>query len=117
MFVHLHNHFLVDSSIKVEDAIKKIKKDNQPAIAITDHNLVSLHIKFYQECVRAGVKPILGCECYFVDDCGANKIENDKNKEHLLIIAKTEIGLKNLYALTNASRKNHYIKEKVSLVD
>ncbi|MBP7652644.1 PHP domain-containing protein [Candidatus Dependentiae bacterium] len=103
--------------MKTADAVKKAFKDNQPAIAVTDHNLVSLHIKFYNECIKYKVKPIFGCECYFVDDADSNLILNDKNKEHIIIIAKNSTGLANLYKLVSHSRIKYPLKEKTSLVD
>ncbi len=39
-----------------------------PALAITDHGVLSGIIQFYQQCRKAGVKPIIGLEAYVVED-------------------------------------------------
>ncbi|HPG32091.1 MAG TPA: PHP domain-containing protein, partial [bacterium] len=117
MFVHLHNHYLIDSSMRIEPAVQKAVQDAHPAIAITDHNLVSLHIRFFNECLKHKIKPVFGCECYFVDSADMNFIENDKNKEHILILAKNPAGLANLYNIVSRSRIKYPLKEKTSLVD
>ncbi|HON55658.1 MAG TPA: PHP domain-containing protein, partial [bacterium] len=115
MYVHLHNHFLIDSSIKIKDALEKIKKDNQPAIAITDHNLVSLHFAFYYESIKQNIKPILGCECYFVDDAESKGAAS--NKDHIILYAKNIDGLANLYRLIIESRLKYSVSDKASLID
>lgn len=117
MYSHLHNHFLIDSSAKIADAVAKAVSDNQPAIAITDHNLVSLHQQFYDECVKQKIKPVLGCECYFTDFFRSDDNPKNLEKYHLIVLAKNAIGLSNLYKMLDYSRVNYTIKEKVSLVD
>ena len=117
MYAHLHNHFLVDSSAKITDAVSKAAADNQPAMAITDHNLIALHLKFYDECIKKGIKPILGCECYFTESFHNSDNPRNLDKYHLIVLAKNKIGLSNLYKMLDFSRNNYSIKERVSLVD
>ena len=66
-FVHLHLHTefsLLDGMIRIKDLAKRAKELGMPAVAMTDHGNLYGAIKFYQECNKLGVKPILGCEIY-----------------------------------------------------
>ena len=64
-FVHLHNHTeysLLDGFSRIKDMVAKAKALDMPAVAITDHGVMYGVVDFYNECVKQGVKPILGCE-------------------------------------------------------
>ena len=67
-FVHLHVHTeysLLDGINKVTRLPEQVKAMNQPALAITDHGNISGSYRFYKECNKAGVKPIIGMEAYY----------------------------------------------------
>src|SRR5438552_4124282 len=73
-FVHLHLHTeysLLDGAIRMKELMKKATEFKMPAVAITDHGNLFGAIEFYQEAIRAGVKPIIGCEAYIAP--GSNK--------------------------------------------
>ena len=40
----------------------------QPALGLTDHGVMNGAVELYKACKKHGIKPILGCEAYFVDD-------------------------------------------------
>jgi DNA polymerase III subunit alpha len=64
-FVHLrlHTEFSIqDGSIGIEKAIELAKNCSMPALAITDLNNGFAWIKFYQQALKQGIKPILGCD-------------------------------------------------------
>ena len=66
-FVHLHTHTqfsLLDGACRIPDLVSYAKELGMPALAITDHGVMYGAIEFYQECVRQGIKPIIGCEVY-----------------------------------------------------
>lgn len=66
-----------------------------PALAITDQNNLFGTVKFYQQCLRSGVKPIFGADLW---------LYNDKHpKNHFLISAlcQNETGYKNLLKLVS----------------
>ena len=79
----------------------KAKQENMPAVAITDHGNMFGAFKFFSEATKAGIKPILGCEFYIVEDRFRQKFEkHDKDKRyHQLILAKNAQGYKNLSKL------------------
>jgi len=70
-FAHLHlhtNYSLLDSIIRIDDLVKKVKEMKQPAVAMTDHGNIDGAVKFYHACEKEGIKPIIGCELYLVDN-------------------------------------------------
>ena len=66
-FVHLHCHTqysLLDGAIRIDDLIKTTKAFGQEAVAITDHGVMYGALEFYDKAIKAGIKPIIGCEVY-----------------------------------------------------
>lgn len=64
-FVHLgiHSEFSIsDSIIRIPELIKAAKHDKMPALALTDLSNLHAAVKFYESCLKAGVKPIFGSE-------------------------------------------------------
>ena len=93
MAVHLHVHTsgsVLDGAIKIDELVKKVKEQGEKAVAITDHGAMIKCYEFYKECIANNIKPIIGCEFY----CGE---EDDGNAYHLVLLAKNNQGLKNLY--------------------
>jgi DNA polymerase III subunit alpha len=103
-FVHLHLHSqysLLDGAITIDGLIKQAKKFNMPAVALTDHGNMFGAVEFYTKAKEEGIKPILGCEAYITD--GDRKDRTAKgmgeSNHHVVLIAKNNEGLKNLYKL------------------
>ncbi len=64
-FIHLrmHTEFSVDDSIiRVDDAIGRSRELGMPAFGVTDKMNVFGGLRFYTHALKAGVKPILGCD-------------------------------------------------------
>ncbi len=107
-FVHLHNHThysLLDAACTPDQLINAAKEDGQKALALTDHGVMFGCFEFYKKAKKAGIKPILGCEVYIANgsrfDRGAGKAATKKrNYFHLVLLAKNDIGYKNLMKLT-----------------
>ena len=53
---------MLDGFSRIKDMVAKAKALDMPAVAITDHGVMYGVVDFYNECVKQGVKPILGCE-------------------------------------------------------
>ena len=99
-FVHLHLHTeysLLDGAAKVDDLIDHLVKNNIDTCAITDHGNMYASLYFAEECVKKGIKYIIGCELYAVDD-HLEKKYGVKN-EHLILLAKNKTGYKNIVKL------------------
>jgi DNA polymerase-3 subunit alpha len=66
-FVHLHVHTeysLLDGAIRIDSMLQRAKEDGMTAVAITDHGTMFGVVDFYEKALKAGIKPIIGCECY-----------------------------------------------------
>ena len=118
-YVHLHVHTeysLLDGINKVNRLPHIIKEMNQPALAMTDHGNVSGSFKFYKECNKAGVKPIIGMEAYYTvnDRTVREKDELEKSYYHLILLAQNNTGLKNLIKLSSyAYTEGMYRKPRI----
>src|SRR5204863_8008085 len=99
-FVHLHLHTeysLLDGAIRMKELMKKAAEFKMPAVAITDHGNLCAAIESYQEAVRAGVKPIIGCEAYVAP--GSHKDRRGSRREaadHFTLLAEHERGYRTL---------------------
>jgi len=117
-FVHLHNHTeysLLDGANRIPELVKRAKELDMPAVAITDHGVMFGAMEFYLECVKQGVKPIIGMEAYVAPDGLHNKTaRDDKQSYHLLLLAKNEEGYRNLCRLHSiAALEGFYYRPRI----
>lgn len=71
IFVNLHQHSLVsigDALSSPNDIAQRCKELGMDTIAITDHGTLAGWLQFRDACKKYNIKPIFGCEVYFVDD-------------------------------------------------
>ena len=81
----------------------KAKADGQLGVALTDHGNMFGAFKFTAEAEKRGLKPIIGCEFYLVEDRHKQSFsrangETDK-RFHQLLLAKNQTGYENLSKL------------------
>jgi len=117
-FVHLHNHShysLLDGLAKIPELVGKAKEYGCPAIALTDHGNLYGAIEFYKKCISAEIKPIIGVEAYMATRTRFDKEPHiDSRRYHLTLLAKNEIGYKNLIRLvTKANLEGYYYKPRM----
>ncbi|KAA9356680.1 DNA polymerase III subunit alpha [Larkinella humicola] len=103
-FSHLHCHTqysLLDGQAEIKKLIKKAKSDNMPAVAITDHGNMFGVFEFVAEAAKQGIKPIVGCEFYVVEDHSKKQFTKEQKdiRYHQLLLAKNPQGYKNLIKL------------------
>lgn len=103
-FSHLHVHTqfsLLDGAADIKKLFKKASKDGMKALAITDHGNMFGAFKFVAEAGKHGVKPIVGCEFYVVNDRHKRSFTKDDRdvRYHQLLLAKNATGYKNLVKL------------------
>jgi DNA polymerase-3 subunit alpha len=119
-FSHLHNHTqfsLLDGASGISKLYEKARKDEMPAMAITDHGNMFGVFEFVAEAWKNKkvvgqtaegknieepvVKPIVGCEFYLVENRHKRQFSKDDKdlRYHQLMLAKNEIGYKNLVKL------------------
>ena len=61
-FVHLHLHTeysLLDGAARIKEIADKAKKENQDAVAITDHGVMYGAVEFYRSLKEKGIKTSL----------------------------------------------------------
>ena len=105
-FVHLHCHSqfsLLDGASGISDMMKKAASDGMKAVALTDHGNMFGAFKFVSEAEKPGIKPIVGCEFYLVEDRHKKTFSKAKNEHdkryHQLFLAKNQTGYQNLSKL------------------
>jgi DNA polymerase-3 subunit alpha len=91
------------------------KEQGSPAVALTDHGSMYGAIEFYQKAKKAGIKPIIGVETYLAPNSRFDKnTREDGRGYHLLLLAKNEIGYKNLIKLVSAAHiEGFYYKPRI----
>ena len=106
-FAHLHVHTqysLLDGGCLVGDLLSLVRAYKMPALAITDHGNMFGAIEFYSQAMKAGVKPIIGCEAYMAPGSRFEKSVHGIHDAsfHLILLAKNITGYKNLMKLVTA---------------
>src|SRR4029079_15212493 len=88
-----------------------------PALAITDHGVLYGAIDFYQTARAKGIKPIVGCEVYVAPGSRLDKKASSGGRDvyhHLVLLAKDEVGYKNLVKLATAAHlEGYYYKPRI----
>ncbi|MEO0097920.1 MAG: DNA polymerase III subunit alpha [candidate division WOR-3 bacterium] len=119
-FVHLHNHTeysLLDGANKITNLVLKAKKEDMRALAITDHGNLFGAIEFYNECLKEGIKPIIGMEAYVAVGRRDEKKPHPTIQEssfHLTLLAMDLEGYHNLLKLASyAYLEGFYYKPRV----
>ncbi len=105
--LHVHSKYsLLDSIIEPEDLIKRVKELGRNAVCVTEHGNLYSSVEMYKLCKQNNIKYIMGCEVYICDDVEVKDTKSRYN--HLVIIAKNEIGRLNLIKLVSKSSNYKY---------
>jgi DNA polymerase-3 subunit alpha len=117
-FTHLHVHTeysLLDGAARVTELVKAAADQGMDSLAITDHGNMFGIIDFYDEAVKAKIKPILGCEVYTAARSLTDRDPvKDKHQGHLVLLAENMTGYKNLMKIVStAYTKGFYYKPRV----
>ncbi len=102
-FIHLRclsSYSLSESTLKIKKLVSLAKKNNLPALAITDNNNMFGVFEFAQECVSNNIQPIIGSSINLLDIREKNKVSQ------LSFLVKNEMGYKNLIYLSSISYLN-----------
>src|SRR3990167_8260843 len=94
-FVHLHlhtNYSLLDGACRITPLVKRAAELKFPALAMTDHGNLFGAVEFYETCMKAGIKPIIGVECYLAPKSRLDRTpHSDQNPlSHLVLLARDE---------------------------
>ncbi|MDM8535984.1 DNA polymerase III subunit alpha [Desulfobacterales bacterium HSG17] len=117
-FVHLHLHTqysLLDGAIRIDALLKRAKEFGMDTVAVTDHGTMFGAVEFYEKANKAGIKPIVGCECYLAPRKLSDKTPIDsKGLCHLVLLAKNQEGYKNLCKLASIGQlEGFYYKPRI----
>lgn len=107
-FTHLHLHTeysLLDGANKIKALAKRVKELGMDSVAMTDHGNMFGAIDFYNAMRNEGIKPIIGMEAY-IHNSEEIGDKSTKQRYHLCLYAKNDIGYKNLMYLSSMA----YIK-------
>jgi len=102
-FADLHRHSdcsLLDGMTKIKDMVRR----TEYAGALTDHGNMYGFLEYYKAMKAAGKKPIIGFEGYM------ESLDGQLRGRHVILLARNEQGVKNLYKLT--SEAFNYFKRK-----
>ncbi|MEJ7740521.1 MAG: DNA polymerase III subunit alpha [Chitinophagaceae bacterium] len=112
-FSHLHVHTqfsLLDGAAPIQSLYKKAIDNHMPALAITDHGNMFGVFEFVKQAYThknedgtLKVKPVVGCEFYITENRHRKQFakEDRDPRHHQILIAKNDIGYRNLIKLTS----------------
>ena len=111
-FVHLHVHSefsLLDGLSRIGEMTRRVADQGMRALAITDHGSMYGVIPFYAAAKKAGIKPIIGIEAYVAPRGMTDKEgKQDADYHHMILLARDDVGYRNLLALTTAAHLDGY---------
>ncbi len=100
--LHVHSEYsLLDGACKIDALAQRAAEFGQPALGLTDHGVMNGAVELFKACAEHDVKPIFGCELYFVDDRRARPTGRFE-RNHLTLLARNDAGYRNLVKLSSA---------------
>ena len=117
-FTHLHIHTqysLLDGTPRIGELLDRAKELGFSALAITDHGVMYGAVEFYEEAVKRGIKPIIGCEVYTAPGSRFSRVYGvDSDYGHLVLLCRNEEGYRNLMTMVSlAHTEGYYYKPRV----
>jgi len=121
--LHVHSHYsLMDGLNTPHELLEAAKKAGQNSLAITDHGTLSSHRDMQIAAKELGMKPILGLEAYisatdrFDKRAVSKREDNTSLYNHIILLAKDDLGLKNLQKLSQiAWTEGYYHKPRIDI--
>ncbi|MEA2885345.1 MAG: polymerase subunit alpha, partial [Bradyrhizobium sp.] len=100
----MHSEYSVsDGIVRIDDVLGRAASDRMPALALTDSANLFGMVKFYGAARAAGVKPIVGADCWI-----ENPAERDKPFRLLLLCSSRPGYLRLCELLSRASLANQF---------
>jgi DNA polymerase III subunit alpha len=113
--LHVHSEYsLLDGACKIDALAARAAEFEQPALGLTDHGVMNGAVELHKACSKHGIKPIVGCEIYLVDDHTASTFARSNpgsgptrpggrvERNHLTLLAADDTGYRNLVKLSSA---------------
>lgn len=119
-FTHLHVHTeysLLDGACRIHELCQTASQMGMEALAITDHGAMYGVVEFYNACLEAGIRPIIGCEVYVARGSRLIKDRGLRDEPyHLVLLAETDEGYRNLLKIVSTGfLDGFYYKPRVDL--
>ena len=124
-FVHLHVHShysLMDGLNTPKELLEAAKNQGQACLAITDHGSLASHRDMQIAAKELEMKPILGLEAYisstdrFDKRAVSKREDNTSLYNHIILLAKNDLGVKNLQKLSQiAWTEGYYHKPRIDM--
>src|SRR5512134_2972746 len=112
-YVHLHVHSefsILDGACRIPALAAKAATLEMPAVTLTDHGSLAGAVDLYRAAHKQGIKPIVGCEVYVVDD----RTALHKGHAHLTLLAESNEGYGNLIKLCSLGYlEGYYYRPRV----
>jgi len=117
-FTHLHSHShfsLLNALPKIPELVQAAKEDGATAMALTDDGVMYGAIKFFNECKKNDIKPIIGVDFYVALRSRHDKQAKIDNKRYrLVLLAKNQNGYRNLMKMVSISFiEGYYYKPRI----
>jgi len=116
--LHVHTHYsLFDGIATPLEYVNRAKELGMTSLAITDHGSLSGHREFYRAAKAEGIRPILGVEGYITADRFDQRDKGEREGlidlvyNHIIVLAKDDIGLENLNKLNEIAWTEGYYKK------
>jgi DNA polymerase-3 subunit alpha len=116
--LHVHTHYsLFDGIATPEEYVDRAVELGMPAIGITDHGTLSGHRELHRIAKAKGIKPILGVEGYMCSDRFDNRDKSERDGDldlvynHIVLLAKNQIGLENLNKINEIAWTEGFFKK------
>lgn len=104
--LHAHTHMSdMDSVLSIKKLISTAAKWGHKAIAITDHGVVQAFLEANKIAKKEKMKILYGMEGYLIED-GCDL----KRAHHIVLLAKTPVGIRNLYKIVSISHLKYLYK-------
>ena len=117
--LHLHTHYsLLDSTISIPELVTQVSGYEMPAVAVTDHGNIFGAFQFHKAALKAGLRPVIGCEVYVApgDHLERSPIPGRRRPyDHLVLLAENDRGYRNLmWLVSEGFLKGFYHKPRIS---
>ena len=115
-FTHLHVHTqysLLDGAASIDRLLQKCVDVGMDSIAMTDHGNMYGILEFVEKAHSYNIKPIIGCEFYMAKESRFDQTDK-QHYYHQILLAKNELGYKNLSHLSSLSFiEGYYYKPRI----
>jgi DNA polymerase III subunit alpha len=113
--LHVHSEYsLLDGACKIDALAARAASFGQPALGLTDHGVMNGAVELFTACRREGIKPIIGCELYLVED-HRRRAPGRLDRFHLTLLAETPAGYRNLVKLCSSGFLEGFQRGKPSV--